>query len=513
MQTSFHCFHPDKAMEKDEKEVHFGGFMLFQTHLKLFLNLLQDSLRRLTFLATSWSCCVGLISVISTMTYKILTIHLDLIGLLRFTPYINKCQPCARPSATADPQPAAPCRSNRPVEHWVEPRYICWQLLQMTPNLRFNMVQQMLCHWQSGQVQWIKNVNSACKLLGSANAGSKSFRNTTEQILAVHTVVCKCWSIVAWNKNWTQTAANVPPDSNPSWSLRTAKFEQRSTFWLQDLANPILVIGVHMLTANRLIGKLLSRFFVRAVFLGAGNMFQVSNAPESTLNLQTIFHDVFHSVFGGDFMALHVAFITFSWRFMVVCSFLSPSCAYFCSAFSAWRIFLVFFGRKSRGTYFLPSICAAMVHQSFQHPREIDFLMFVGVLPITKNGRVMSATCGTPGPFQNTIPQQTIPLHMPSLSTVSLLPPSVWCCTQSRCAQCSSGQPAQTKKTSPMFYIWKSSGRLQNTVASLATQCTLILASFDAAPPDTFAQCTKQHNFYNETNSILWGICSQWSTN
>ena len=126
MQTSFHCFHPDKAMEKDEKEVHFGGFMLFQTHLKLFLNLLQDSLRRLTFLATSWSCCVGLISVISTMTYKILTIHLDLIGLPRFTPYINKCQPCVRPSATADPQPAAPCRSNRPVEHWVEPRYICW---------------------------------------------------------------------------------------------------------------------------------------------------------------------------------------------------------------------------------------------------------------------------------------------------------------------------------------------------------------------------------------------------
>ena len=76
-----------------------------------------------------------------------------------------------------------------------------------------------------------------------------------------------------------------------------------------------------MLTANRLIGKLLSRFFVRAVFLGARNTFQISNAPESTLNRQTIFghetmvqhyHDVFHNALGGDFMAFHVVFITFT---------------------------------------------------------------------------------------------------------------------------------------------------------------------------------------------------------
>ena len=96
---------------------------------------------------------------------------------------------------------------------------------------------------------------------------------------------------------------------------------------------------------------------------------------------------------------------------VVVWSFLNPSCAYFCSAFSAWRIFLVFFGRKSKGTYFLPSVYAAMVHQSVQNTRNVDLLMFVGdCTPPHQNGRVMSATCGTrfnPKHHSTT----TIPLH------------------------------------------------------------------------------------------------------
>lgn len=33
---------------------------------------------------------------------------------------------------------------------------------------------------------------------------------------------------------------------------------------------------------------------------------------------------------------------------------LTPGHAYFCSGFNAWRIFLVFLGRRSKGTYFFP---------------------------------------------------------------------------------------------------------------------------------------------------------------
>lgn len=59
---------------------------------------------------------------------------------------------------------------------WTKVHLLMWkQLLQMTPNLRFNMVQQMLCHWQSGQVQWIKMSTVPASCWGRPMLARKAF--------------------------------------------------------------------------------------------------------------------------------------------------------------------------------------------------------------------------------------------------------------------------------------------------------------------------------------------------